>query len=81
MDCNTQRNRENIGSVEVKQAFLSSAISDISTYIQLADTKVSIIMASGNISETVEMTASMVSGYDKTKVGMEIKEKYPVTSG
>lgn len=45
MDCNTQRNRENIGSVEVKQAFLSSAISDISTYIQLADTKVSIIMA------------------------------------
>lgn len=30
---------------EIKQAFLSSAISDISAYIQLADTKVSIIMA------------------------------------
>lgn len=29
---------------EMKQSFLSSAISDISTYIQLADTKVSIIM-------------------------------------
>lgn len=30
---------------EIKQAFLSSAIADISGYIQLADTKVSIIMA------------------------------------
>ena len=30
---------------EIKQAFLSSAISDISSYIQLSDTKVSIIMA------------------------------------
>lgn len=30
---------------ESKQVFLSSAISDISSYIQLADTKVSIIMA------------------------------------
>lgn len=30
---------------EIKQTFLSSAISDISAYIQLADTKVSIIMA------------------------------------
>ena len=29
---------------EINQAFLSSAISDISTYIQLSDTKVSIIM-------------------------------------
>lgn len=35
----------NSESVEVKQSFLSSAISDISTYIQLVDTKVSIIMA------------------------------------
>ncbi len=32
-------------TTEVKQTFLSSAISDISSYIQLADTKVSIIMA------------------------------------
>lgn len=31
---------------EMKQMFLSNAISDISTYIQLADTKVSIIMGS-----------------------------------
>ncbi len=36
-------NKQN--SHEIKQAFLASAISDISTYIQLADTKVSIIMA------------------------------------
>lgn len=32
-------------SIEVKQTFLSNAISDISSYIHLADTKVSIIMA------------------------------------
>lgn len=32
-------------TIEIKQAFLSSAISDISSYIQLSDTKVSIIMA------------------------------------
>lgn len=32
-------------TIEVKQSFLSNAISDISAYIQLADTKVSIIMA------------------------------------
>ena len=32
-------------NTEIKQNFLSSAISDISSYIQLADTKVSIIMA------------------------------------
>lgn len=45
MDNNTTTEIKNNGAVEVKQAFLSSAISDISTYIQLADTKVSIIMA------------------------------------
>lgn len=33
-------------SNEIKQEFLSNAISDIATYIQLADTKVSIIMGS-----------------------------------
>ena len=32
-------------TIEVQQSFLSSAISDISAYIQLIDTKVSIIMA------------------------------------
>lgn len=37
--------KERRESVATKQAFLSSAISDISTYIQMADTKVSIIMA------------------------------------
>ena len=36
--------RENKKTLEIKQSFLSSAISDISTYIQLTDTKVSIIM-------------------------------------
>ena len=35
---------DNKKSKELKQAFLSSAISDISTHIQLADTKISIIM-------------------------------------
>ena len=44
MDNNTAK-RKNNGTIEIKQAFLSSAISDISTYIQLSDTKVSIIMA------------------------------------
>ena len=37
--------QENEKTIEIKQSFLASAISDISTYIQLADTKVSIIMA------------------------------------
>ena len=32
-------------NIDVKQAFLSNAIGDISSYIQLVDTKVSIIMA------------------------------------
>ena len=38
------RKKEDI-NIETKQAFLSSAISDISSYIKLTDTKVSIIMA------------------------------------
>lgn len=37
--------KDNHYSVEAKQSFLSSAISDISAYIQLSDTKISIIMA------------------------------------
>lgn len=36
----------NIVGTEMKQEFLANAISDISAYIQLADTKVSIIMGS-----------------------------------
>lgn len=44
MEENRNFNEEN--SNEMKQVFLSSAISDISSYIQLSDTKVSIIMGS-----------------------------------
>lgn len=40
-----QRNNCNHNCIEIKQVFLSSAIGDISTYIQLADIKVSIIIA------------------------------------
>lgn len=43
MNNNKQENKK---TIELKQSFLGSAISDISTYIQLADTKVSIILAS-----------------------------------
>lgn len=39
-------NVQKVDSDEIKQVFLSNAISDIATYIQLADTKVSIIMGS-----------------------------------
>lgn len=46
-------------TLEVKQAFLASAITDISTYIQLSDTKVSIIMGT-----TVALIASVFSWYD-----------------
>lgn len=45
--------------IEIKQEFLSSAISDISTYIQLSDTKVSIIMAS-----VVALITAIVSCYE-----------------
>lgn len=44
---------------EMKQAFLSSAITDISTYIQLADTKVSIIMGA-----LVALVAGVLACYD-----------------
>ena len=37
--------KENTNNNDLKQNFLSSAITDISAYIQLADTKVSIVMA------------------------------------
>lgn len=46
------------GTTEIKQAFLASAISDISSYIQLSDTKVSIIMAA-----MVALVAAVVSCY------------------
>lgn len=47
------------GMNEIKQTFLASAISDISSYIQLSDTKVSIIMAS-----MVALVAAIVSCYE-----------------
>ncbi|MBQ9742426.1 MAG: hypothetical protein IJV88_01970 [Ruminococcus sp.] len=37
--------KENTNNNDLKQNFLSNAITDISAYIQLADTKVSIVMA------------------------------------
>lgn len=46
-------------SDEIKQAFLSSAISGISGYIQLADTKVSIIMAA-----TVALIVGLFACYE-----------------
>ena len=46
-------------TTEVKQNFLSSAISDISAYIQLADTKVSIIMAA-----VVAILAGLLTCYE-----------------
>lgn len=44
---------------EMKQSFLSSAITDISAYIQLADTKVSIIMGT-----LVALIAGILACYD-----------------
>ena len=44
---------------EMKQTFLSNAISDISTYIQLADTKVSIIMGA-----VVALIAGVIACYE-----------------
>ena len=44
---------------EIKQAFLSNAISDISAYIQLADTKVSIVMAT-----TVALIVGLFACYE-----------------
>lgn len=43
---NVKNSPSNKELTEIKQAFLSDAISDIATYIQLTDTKVSIIMGS-----------------------------------
>lgn len=44
---------------EMKQSFLASAIADIATYIQLADTKVSIIMGA-----TVALIAGVMACYE-----------------
>ena len=52
-DANTANTKKKTD--EIKQAFLSSAISDISAYIQLADTKVSIIMAAEKILQKLKI--------------------------
>ena len=39
--------------------------------LDLSGGKVSIVMASGKINETIEMTASMTSGFDKNKIGKQ----------
>ena len=57
---------------EVKQNFLSSAISDISAYIQLADTKVSIIMAA-----VVAILAGLLTCYEP--IGKLVSEITPCT--
>lgn len=49
---------------EMKQ-FLASAITDISTYIQLADTKVSIIMGA-----LVALIAGILARYDQDNIEM-----------
>ena len=50
--------------------------------IDLTGAKVSIIMASGKVEETTEMTASMITGYDKTKEGKQtIKVEYKGLQG
>lgn len=50
---------ENKTTPEMKQSFLASAITDISTYIQLSDTKVSIIMGA-----LVALIAGALACYD-----------------
>ncbi len=50
--------------------------------LNLAGGTVSIIMASGAVEENVEMTASMLSGYNKTQEGMQtIKVEYKGLQG
>lgn len=55
---NEKSNMQNENN-EMKQTFLSNAISDISTYIQLADTKVSIIMGA-----VVALIAGVIACYE-----------------
>lgn len=54
-EMNNMQNETN----EMRQAFLSNAISDISTYIQLADTKVSIVMGA-----LVALIAGVIACYE-----------------
>ena len=56
---------EKAKTIEIKQAFLSNAISDISAYIQLADTKVSIIMAA-----VVAILASIATCYESIETAI-----------
>ena len=51
-------------------------------YLDVTGGKVSIVMASGKIDETVDMTASMVSGFERTKEGKQtIKVEYKGLQG
>lgn len=59
MEQPTDTNSTNNKSNEIKQTFLSSAISDISTYIQLSDTKTSIILGA-----TVALVVGFFACYD-----------------
>lgn len=56
---NTTSNENQNGTYEMKQTFLANAITDISSNVQLIDTKVSIIMAA-----VVAITVGLLSGYD-----------------
>lgn len=59
MEHANDNNDQSISTNEMKQVFLTNAISDISTYIQLADTKVSIIMGS-----LIALIAGILACYD-----------------
>lgn len=57
-------------TLEIKQSFLSSAISDISSYIHLIDTKVSIILGA-----LVALIAGLLACYEP--IGFLIKNIKP----
>ena len=70
----SETNNVQNGIDEMKQTFLSNAISDISTYIQLADAKVSIIMGS-----LVALIAGIISCYEP--IGKTINSIKPCSWG
>lgn len=87
MDNTVSENTEK-KTIEVKQSFFSSAISDISAYIQLVDTKVSIIMAAvvaiimGGVAcyELIENLISLVKPYSWQGVALIISTTALVVS-
>ena len=54
----SSNDRENKKTLEIKQNFLVNAISDISAYIQLTDTKVSIIILVKNTPASLSLALS-----------------------